>query len=103
MAYIKVDHRKLESTASEIETYITYVKSRMDAAGDEVKALSNNWQGEDYKQFISQWDTVTAGGSTYDNMIKSFESYAKFLRFAAGKYKDAQAKAINRANSLPRW
>lgn len=101
MAYIKVDHSKFEAAASAIETYVDRMKGKMGAADGEVTKLSAAWQGDDFTQFKVQWDKISGDDSTYSEMKKSFESYAKFLRFAADKYKNAQANAINRANNLP--
>ena len=103
MAYIKVDHSKFESAASAIDTYIRLMKSKMNNAGGEVNNLAANWQGKDFAQFKTQWDKVTNNDSTYYQMIKTLESYAKYLRFAAQKYKEAQSKAVNRANGLPKY
>lgn len=103
MAYIKVDHSKFESAASAIDTYIALMKSKMQSAQGEITLLSSNWQGEDFAQFKKQWDNVTNSDSTYTQMIKSLESYAKYLRYAASKYMDAQLKAVNRANNLPKY
>lgn len=103
MAYINVDHSKLEAAASAIETYLDQMKTKMNTASGEVTKLSASWKGDDYTHFKAQWDKVTSDDSTYSEMRKSFESYAEFLKFAAQKYKDAQIDAINRANSLPRW
>ena len=103
MAYIKVDHSKLENAASAVETYVTLMKGKMASANGEVTTLSSSWQGSDFNQFKVQWDKVTNDSSTYSKMLKSMESYAKYLRYAAGKYKEAQSKAVNRANSLPKY
>ena len=99
---IKVDHSKLESTASEIEQYVKTLKGKMKAADGEVKTLSSSWQGTDASQFRSKWAAVTNQDSVYTNTVKQLESYAQFLRYAAKKYKEAQTKAVNSANSLPR-
>jgi len=103
MAYIKVDHSEFASTASAVDSYVSLMKRKMSSAQSEVINLSSNWQGQDYTMFKNQWDKVTNGESTYHEMIKSLESYAKFLRYAGEKYKDAQIKAINRANGLPKY
>lgn len=102
MAYIKVDCSKLEATASSIDSYVALMKKKMLSAQGEVTTLSKSWQGNDSAQFQHQWDKVTNKDSTYSQMVKSLESYAKYLRMAAKKYKEAQSKAINRANSLPK-
>ena len=103
MAYIKVDHSKFETAASAIDSYVSSMKSKMGSANGQVNALSANWQGGDFTQFKTQWDKVTNNDSTYNNMIKSLESYAKYLRYASQKYKEAQSNAVNRANGLPKW
>lgn len=103
MATIKVDHNQFERAASAIDTYITYMKSNMKRAGSDVVTLSNTWRGKDNIQFRTQWSTVTAKDSTYDQMIKTLESYARYLRYADVQYKTAQNAAINRANGLPRY
>lgn len=103
MAYIKVDHSKFESTASAIDGYVKLMKNKMKNAQHEVVALSTTWQGSDFVQFRKEFDKVDNNDSTHIQMIKALESYARYLRYAAKKYKDAQARAVNRANGLPRW
>lgn len=103
MAYIKVDHSKFSGAANNVDTYITTLRTKMNSAETEVNGMSDIWQGSDYTQFKAQWNKVTNGESTYSEMVKSLESYSKFLKYAAEKYKDAQTKAVNRANGLPRW
>ena len=103
MAYIKVDHSRFEGTASEVDKYVTLMKNKMRSAQEEVNTLSSSWQGSDYTQFKSEFDKVDNEDSVHTQMVKSLESYAKYLRFAAGKYKDAQTRAVNRANNLPKW
>ena len=51
----------------------------------------------------TEWQQIKGADSTSDKMLKSLDSYADFLRFAASKYKSAQANAINRANRLPKY
>ena len=101
--YIRVNHSKLEAAASAIEKYTSKMKTNMAKAKNEVNGLATTYQGADYTQFKDQWDQIVANDSNYTYMKKSFETYASFLRDAANKYKKAQANAINRANSLPRW
>lgn len=100
MAYIKVDHSKFENTASAIDRYVTLMKNKMRSAQGEVTTLSSSWQGYDFTQFKTEFDTVDNEDSTHTQMVKALESYARFLRYAASKYKNAQARAINRANIL---
>ncbi len=103
MAYIKVDHSKFEGAASAVDSYVNLMKNKMRSAQGEVNILSSSWQGTDYNQFKIMFDRVDNNDSTHMQMVKSLESYSKYLRFAANKYKDAQTRAVNRANSLPRW
>lgn len=100
---IKVNHSKLGSAANAIETYTSSMSSKMRTADNTVSAMLGNWQGNDANSFVAQWDKVNDADSTYANMKKSLESYAKFLRHAENKYKTAQISAINRANRLPKW
>lgn len=103
MAYIKIEHSKLNAAASEVEDYVALMKDRMSNAKGEVDTLSSNWQGADFMQFKTRWNKVTGNDSTYFRMLQSLESYAQYLRYAETQYKNAQIKAINRANSLPRY
>ena len=99
---IKVDHSMLEKTALEIEQYVKTLKGKMKAADGEVITLSSTWQGTDASQFKTKWAAVTNQDSVYANTVRQLESYAQFLRYAAKKYKEAQTRAINSANSLPK-
>ena len=99
---IRVDHGKLESTASEIEQYVKVLKRKMQSAESEVNTLSASWLGTDATQFKAKWDTVTNKESAYGQTVKQLESYAQYLRYAAKKYKEAQTKAIDTATHLPR-
>ena len=101
MAYLKVDHSEFEKTASAIDDYVELLRRKVNVeANSEIERLSASWQGDDNIQFKTQWDKVTDRDSTHYKMMKTLESYAEFLRLAAKKYKDAQTKAINRANGL---
>lgn len=100
MAYIKVDHNKLENAAAAIEQYIQSSDGKMKAAATEINTLSADWQGEDFNSFKARWDTVTDDSSAYRKMTVSLECYAEFLRFAKKQYQEAQAKAIDMAKSL---
>lgn len=103
MARIKVNHSELTKTANEMDNFLSRTKDRMNSASGSVDRMIQGWEGADYTQFDKQWTKVTASDSTYRQMVKSLDAYADYLRFAADKYKDAQAKAVNRANRLPRW
>lgn len=103
MANIKVDHSQFERTASTIDTYIRNHRNKMNSIDAFVNSLGTSWQGNDYNQLKKEWQQIQGSGSTSDKMLKSLDNYADFLRFAANKYKSAQANAINRANRLPRY
>ncbi|TDL71151.1 hypothetical protein E2R56_19205 [Rhodococcus qingshengii] len=98
--FIKVNHSQFENAADAIDTYLSSQKRNMAAAEREVQSLGATWQGTDSKQFQLQWNQVEDNESTSKNMSKALENYANFLRFAASQYKEAQSKAVNRANWL---
>lgn len=98
--FIKVNHSNFETAAGAIDTYISRHKKNMAAADKEVQILDATWQGKDSKQFQQQWNRINNNDSTSKNMTKSLENYAKFLRFAASQYKEAQSRAVNSANWL---
>ena len=100
---VKVDHSKFESVASAIDDYVALLKNKMISSQGEIDILSSTWQGSDFAQFKIEFDKVDNADSTHVQMVKALESYAKYLRFAAKKYKDAQQRAVNRANNLPKW
>ena len=102
MSYIKANHSKFEATATAMESYVSEHKRKMVTLGNTVTGLSQNWQGQDYTQFKTQWNKVVAKDSTSQKMIQAMENYCKFLRFAAGKYKEGQINAVNRANGIPK-
>ncbi len=103
MAYICVDHSKFEGTASEIDKYVSLMKNKMKSAQGEVDALAASWQGSDFSQFEAQFNKLDNSDSTHRKMLKALESYSNFLRYAEAQYKEAQSKAVNRANLLPRY
>ena len=100
MAHIKVNYSKFEATANTIETYISKHKKYMNSAEKEVTSLSQFWKGKDSTAFQNEWDKVTDNDSISHNMTEELENYAKFLRYAASQYKDAQAKAVNKSDNL---
>lgn len=103
MAYIKVDHSKFSSASKAIDAYVKSAKSKMKSASGEVDNLAANWEGADFTQFKIQWNRTDDKDSVYATMIKSLVSYSDFLKYASKEYKNAQARAVNRANNLPRW
>lgn len=103
MAYIKVDYKKFEQAAKAIDTYVTRHKSNMGKIEQEMIGLSADWQGPDYTAVKKEWDEMNSTDSTSAKMLKALENYADYLRAAEKAYKEAQSRAINRADSLPRW
>lgn len=103
MAYIKVDHSKLEDAASAVDSYVSLLSKKMIKAQAEVIMLSGAWQGQDFAQLQKEFAKLDDTDSTHKQMTKAMQSYAKYLRYAAKKYKEAQSRAVNRANSLPKW
>ena len=100
MAYIKVNHKKMLDAAYEIDEYILKLNKNMTIINSNITSLKSNWQGEDYNQVKVEWDEINASGATTDKMVKSLKSYAGSIREASKMYKEAQARAINRANIL---
>lgn len=100
---IRVDHSKLDATASVIESYNQKMNEKMNNADREVLTLLNAWKGNDANAYKRKWDTVNDNDSTYVMMRKSLEEYSKHLKNASSKYKKAQIDAVNRANMLSRW
>ncbi len=101
MAYIKVDHSQLIRTAERIDICVENYRRHMKGIDDAVTGLGRKWQGADYDQLKQEWNQIKGNNSASSDMEKAMRSYADFLRFAAGKYKNAQSNAINRANRLP--
>lgn len=100
---IKVNHSQFDKTADAIDIYTGKMKTQMNSADQNMKAMLSTWKGVDATAFKNKWDAINDADSTYGKMKKSLESYSKFLRSTGNKYKRAQADAINRANRLPRW
>ena len=100
---IKVDHSKFDKAASAIDTYNATLRTKMGSANQTMSGLFSTWKGIDSTAYKTKWDALDENGSVYYKMRKSLESYAKFLRAAGNKYKTAQANAVNRAKSLPKW
>lgn len=101
MSYIKVNHAKLENAARNIENSLQRQKSHLDSADKQVNNMKQSYSGEDYNAFSSQWAGVRAKGSFVTKTTNAIESYAEYLKFAAKEYKDAQSKAVNKANWIP--
>lgn len=100
MARIKVDTAQFDKTAAAIDTYVSAMKSKMASANGTVSGIK--WAGKDASAFLSRWDLMMSGDSTYMRMAKALESYARYLRYAGKSYGSAAEKACSRANRLPR-
>lgn len=100
MAYIKVNHQKLLSSADQIDNYIAAMDKHMRSMDTAIISMEADWKGEDYLQLKKEWNEINSIGSTADKMKTTLKSYAGTLRESAKLYKDAQTRAINRANNL---
>lgn len=100
MAYIKVDFNKMQDAANTIDDYVARMNRNMHSIDTGMQVLGTQWQGEDYRQVKLQWDEINASGSTTYKMRTTLQSYAGCIREASKQYKDAQTRAINRANTL---
>lgn len=100
MAYIKVNHKKMLDAATQIDNYITSIDKNMATIDTTVLSLNAEWKGQDYVQLKAEWNEINSSGSTTDKIKTSLKSYAGAIREAASLYKEAQARAINRANAL---
>ena len=103
MAYIKVDHKKLEKAAETIDQYVSRHRKRNTAIDSEITQLKSSWSGTDYDTLKLQWQEMNGKDSTSQKLIQTMETQADNLRFAAGKYKEAQSRAVNRAKLLPKY
>ena len=103
MAYISVDYTKLESAAESVDSCVTELKSGASGADQAVCDLMLSWQGDDATEFLKKWKEAIGDNSVYSKMVSALESYSGYLSYAASKYKEAQAAAVNRADSLPKY
>ena len=102
MAKIQVDHSRLNAVADTVETDAKGIKSQMAKAQLSVMQMAIGWQGKDASKFLKKWETNYEANAAYKLTIYQMEAYARYLRYAAKQYKDAQTKALNSANKLPR-
>ena len=100
MAYIKVDHQNMLNAAKQVETYISRFDTNMSSIDATVVSLNAEWKGTDYQQIKTEWNEMKSAGSTSDRMRLSLKNYADAVREASKLYQEAQARAINRANTL---
>lgn len=102
MARIRVDHSRLNTVADTVETDAKGIKSQMAKAQLSVMQMAFGWQGKDASKFLKKWETNYEANAAYKLTIDQMEAYARYLRYAAKLYRDAQIKALNTANKLPR-
>ena len=100
MAYIKVNHQKMLAAAEQVDAYIIQLNKNMAGIDSAVSSLGSEWKGEDYIQLEKEWNEINSSGSTTDKMRTTLKSYAGSIREAAKLYKEAQTRAVNRANTL---
>lgn len=100
MAYIKVDLIQFNQAADCIEKYVRKTEKHMNVIDNIVGSLGTAWQGNDFNQTCKEWHQINSKGSTTDKMLISLKNYANAIRESGNKYKNAQARAINRANIL---
>lgn len=99
---VNVNRTELLNAASKVDTYISDLKTKMSYENAKVLALGSSWEGKDYTAFKAQFSKADDPDSVYANMLKALERHAEILRFAEGKYKQAQIDAVNRAQALVR-
>lgn len=100
MAYIKVDYYALFEAADRISEYISKYKNSMNKMNSAVVFLSQSWREADFEQLQLKWNEIGSPDSTSGKMLQSIQSYSDSIREAANKYKEAQIRAIDRANIL---
>ena len=100
MAYINFNHKKMIDTAEEIEECVVRLEQNMENIDSAVVALGSEWKGIDYNQVKAEWDEINAEYSTTDKMKTNLKNYATSIRGASKLYKEAQVRAVNRANAL---
>ena len=100
MAYIKVNHKKMLAVADQVDNYVTQLEKGMTSIDSAMLSVGSTWKGDDYQQVKKEWDEINSSGSTTDRMKTTLKSYSGSIREASKLYKEAQARAINRANTL---
>lgn len=100
MAKIRADHSKFSAASSAIKKYTNSMdRFTLDTAED-IALLVSTWQGKDQNSFAQSWNKAINNKSIHAKMKNSLVNYANVLDYASKLYKQAQADAINRANSL---
>ena len=99
--WIEVNHQVLKNVADAASTYCSTQKREMSSADQEIKSmLGSGWTGSDAQAFGGKWEGVDASDSTTTQFYNAMKSYGEALQACAELYRDAQAKAYNRAQLL---
>ena len=97
MAKVYINHKKLKSTADQVDTYLSNHKANMKKAAKRVEGLKSEWTGDDYYAALAKWRELEGKGSVSDDMIRAMENYRDLLLYAQSQYQKAQSAAINRS------
>lgn len=100
MAYIKVNHAVLVAGSKQLLDYVTKQKESMLRMEESMEVLGSSWGGEDSAQVQRSWSELNGEESVSSAMANAIRRYANSIGESAMKYKEAQARAINRANLL---
>lgn len=101
MTKIKVNHKKLTSTASKIEENVDTAKKMMsDNEKKTTQMIKSFWNGEDAFMFIDEIERLTRRDPRFKKWVEMNLQTSKFLDSAANAYLQAQANAINRAQKI---
>jgi uncharacterized protein YukE len=101
MAYIKVDHSRMLAVANSLDGYVNKYNSLLLQAAQSTDGIGGAWQGTDYAEFRNKINTLTNSDSSLKKTAKSYQAFSDQLRDSAARYRDAQSRAVNRANNIP--
>ena len=97
MSSISIDHSQLERNADAMDKAVEIYRQDFARIKRDVQSLSEAWKGKDYLAYQAKWDEFAGKNSPTEKAIAMQEEMSKFLRYAAVKYKQAQAHAITKA------
>lgn len=99
--YIEINHSKLGNSALAINEYLDYIVKYMNLSTDKVNQLtSKNWLHDDALEFRNRWLKHNDSTSVTSKMKASLRNYSNSLKYAENQYRNAQSKAINKANMI---
>lgn len=99
--WIEVNHQNIKNLAATASKYCDTQKREMSSADTDIKSmLTSGWTGSDAQAFGAQWEKVDDSASTATQFYNAMKSYGEALEACAELYRDAQAKAYNRAQLL---